>query len=102
MDYLKTLYSSVRALLVAYVAGGAMSVEAQTDQETTLWYQSRSAGTVEAYQRYLDEYPVGRYASDAFRGIVENSIAASRGGSDGGGTGAAAGAAGLGIAADLY
>lgn len=99
MDYLKTLFSSARALLVAYVAGGAMSAEAQSDRETQLWNECLAVGTVEACQRYLDEFPVGRYASDAFRTIVEISIDASRGGSA---SGSAAGLGGAGIVAELY
>ncbi len=76
MDYVKAFYGSVRALLAAYVVTHVNSASAQNaDAETSLWERAQSADSEAAYQRYLQEYPVGRYASDAFRALVEQSIA---------------------------
>jgi len=75
MDVLKALLASTRALMVAYVAGSIGSASAQTDDpEEQLWNQALERGTVEAFQRYLEEYPVGRHASEAFRYIVEGTV----------------------------
>lgn len=75
MDYVKAMLLSLRALIVAYVAGGMGDAEAQpADRQDVVWREALSQGTVEAFQRYLEEFPVGRHAGDAFRYIVEGSI----------------------------
>ena len=103
MDYIKTLYTSVRALLVAYVAGSSISAQAQSDSESQVWQRAQELGTIEANQDYLNQYPTGRFASDAFRNIVERSIEANRGSlGDGVAVGTTRGVVGTGIAADLY
>ncbi len=42
--------------------------------EAQVWQAAREIGTAEAYQRYLQLFPVGAYAEDAFRCIVERSV----------------------------
>lgn len=76
MRYIGVLYASIRALIIATLANGVGSAQAQgpLDPETAAWDAARAGGTAEAYQRYLELYPVGRYASAAFRCIVELSI----------------------------
>lgn len=78
MDYVKTIVNSLRALLVASVAHGVMSeAKAQNaDPEQQAWDRARQARTPEAYQNYLDRYPAGRYAVDAFREIVSGALPA--------------------------
>lgn len=75
MDHVKALLWSVRALMLASFMGGAGLAEAQPlDREEQVWRQALGQGTVEGFQRYLEEFPVGRHAGDAFRYIVEGSI----------------------------
>lgn len=71
MRYVTVLYATLRALLVAALAGGATLAEAQTDREAAAWEAARAANTVEAYQRYLELYPLGEHAGHAFRQIIE-------------------------------
>lgn len=73
MRYVGALYATLRALLVAALAGGAAVAQAQapSDRETAAWEAARAAGTVEAYQRYLELYPLGEHAGEAFREIIE-------------------------------
>jgi hypothetical protein len=80
MKYLATLCSSLRALMIAALAGGPVGavpqVQAQTspDREAAEWNSARGIGTAAAYQHYLEQYPVGRYAGDAFRRMIELTI----------------------------
>lgn len=77
MKYLATLCSGLRALMIAALAGGPPAVHAQTgtDREAAEWNAARGAGTPDAYQRYLELYPLGRYSGDAFRCIIELTVA---------------------------
>ncbi len=75
MRYLSVLYAGLRALMIATLSGGGgAQAQSPLDREVAEWDAARAAGTAEAYQRYLELYPVGRYASEAFRCIVELSI----------------------------
>lgn len=77
MKRLKLYYSAVRALLIGVLATGG-TAHAQEESialspEDTFWLDVKSLDTVEGYQSYLQNYPVGRFASEAFRQLVENS-----------------------------
>ncbi len=69
-----------RLLLLAAGAGHAAHAAAPANQsavritEAQVWQAAREIGTAEAYQRYLQLFPVGSYAEDAFRCIVEQSV----------------------------
>ena len=45
------------------------------DREAAEWNAARGTGTPDAYQRYLEVYPLGRYSGDAFRCIIELTVA---------------------------
>jgi hypothetical protein len=80
MRYLATLCSSLRALMIAALAGSpvgtATTAHAQSgaEREAAEWNSAQGLGTAAAYQRYLEQYPVGRHAGDAFRNMVELTI----------------------------
>jgi hypothetical protein len=76
VKYLATLYAGLRALMIAALAGSSASAQAPdgTNREAAEWNAARGAGTVEAFQRYLELYPLGRYSGEAFRSIVELTI----------------------------
>jgi hypothetical protein len=87
---LKASFRRFGTLLLATVAGSSMqpaemargqvdtqqSPAAPNDQGT--WTIARRAGTVAAYQRYLELFPTGAYAEDAFRLLIESSLRAPR------------------------
>lgn len=83
---LKAALSRFRALLLAATAGGAASVMGlgqaavgpdapivtAADQES--WTAAQAARTPEAYQRYLELFPTGAFAEEAFRLLIERSF----------------------------
>ncbi len=74
MKYLRALCASLRALTIAALASGAFGhAQAQqpTDPETVAWERARDENTLEAYQRYLELYPLGLHSTEAFQAIVE-------------------------------
>jgi hypothetical protein len=74
MKYLSALYASLRALAIAAVASVAVgSAHAQdpSDADTAAWNRARQEHTVEAYQRYLELYPLGAHSAEAFQAMVE-------------------------------
>lgn len=76
MDRLRRFYGSLRALLALGVAHCvATPGAAQTpDPETLAFERALREGTPEAFQSYLDSYPLGRFATEAFRELVARSL----------------------------
>ena len=68
MKLVVKFYATLRALLIASIAGSpALSQQSGfADQEEADWTQARREGTADAFQRYLERYPVGRHAAEAF------------------------------------
>ncbi|WP_027135009.1 hypothetical protein [Geminicoccus roseus] len=79
MKRLWLYYSAVRALLIGVIATGsagqahAQEASIELSPEDTFWLDVKAADTLEGYQNYLQAYPVGRFASEAFRRLVEQS-----------------------------
>jgi hypothetical protein len=75
MNRLATLLISLRALLLATLAG-APGVHAQElpSADDAAWAAAIEAGTAEACQQYLEEFPAGRHAEEAFRCLVEGQL----------------------------
>jgi hypothetical protein len=73
MRHANRFWATLRALLLAALAGSASPAPAQApgDSEAAAWQAAQAAGTIEAYQRYLEIYPLGPHAAEAFRSIVE-------------------------------
>jgi hypothetical protein len=79
VKYLATLCTSLRALMIAALAGGSVGGSSQAhaqggDREAAEWNAARGIGTAAAFQQYLEQYPVGRYAGEAFRYIIELTV----------------------------
>jgi hypothetical protein len=67
-------------LLAAAASGGAAAGHAPGEAQAAVspaeqaaWDRARSSGSTAAFQRYLELYPTGQYAEDAFRTLVEKS-----------------------------
>lgn len=83
---LKAALDRIRAVLLAAVAGGAAQLGGQAhaaiDAEQSMlgaaeqqsWADAQQRKTAQAYQRYLELYPTGQFAEEAFRLIIERSF----------------------------
>jgi hypothetical protein len=75
MRLMAALLASLRAALMAsFASSGALHAQQPTDADDAAWAAAQGAGTAEACQRYLDQFPVGRHANEAFRCLVEESL----------------------------
>lgn len=81
MRVMAALLASLRAALMAtFASSGAVHAQQPADADDAAWAAARSADSAEAYQRYLDQFPVGRHADEAFRSLIEESVGAEVGG----------------------
>lgn len=74
MRYSKALLAKLRALAIfALTSVTFTGVQAQTpeDPDTAAWKRARQENSVEAYQRYLELYPLGAHSAEAFQALVE-------------------------------
>jgi hypothetical protein len=71
MRWLTAVYASLKAVMIATLAvpGGGQAQSA----DDSAWEAARAAGTPEACQQYLTDYPTGAHASEAFECVVANS-----------------------------
>ena len=72
------LFWRLRTLLLAAAAGSAthapeIAQAAMSPSEQAAWDRARSSGNAAAFQRYLELFPTGQYAEEAFRVLVEKS-----------------------------
>ena len=82
---LKAALERLRALLLAAAAGSAppLAGHAQTAgpeqeligaAEQQVWSEAQRQRTAAAYERYLELFPTGQYAEEAFRLLIERSL----------------------------
>ncbi|MGF1476801.1 MAG: hypothetical protein ACFB6S_14680 [Geminicoccaceae bacterium] len=80
MDRIGRLIVALRTLVLASLATGAGGAAAQTptDADDADWVNAQEIGTLEAFERYLERNPTGKYAAQAFYRVTVMSIDASR------------------------
>ena len=72
MNRLATLLLSLRALVMASLAGTPLAHGQELPSaDDAAWAAAVEAGTADACQQYLEEFPAGRHAEDAFRCLIE-------------------------------
>lgn len=78
MRWMSKTVMSIKALMVAIIAGQGGSAEAQTatGPDDRAWEAVVAAGTAEACQQYLSDFPTGAHAEEAFRCLVEGVVPA--------------------------
>lgn len=80
MRWVAAMMASLRALVIASFAGSTSAPAQQpADADDAAWSNAQSSNTPDAYQRYLEQFPIGRHAEEAFRSIVERSVEAEQG-----------------------
>jgi hypothetical protein len=75
MSRLAIILLSLRALVMATLAA-APTAHAQglPSADDAAWAAALEAGTPEAYQGYLEEFPAGRHVELAFRLLIESQL----------------------------
>lgn len=72
MRWMAATYASVKALMIALVAGqGGSAIAQSANPDDHAWEAVRASGSAEACQQYLSEFPTGAHAEEAFRCLVE-------------------------------
>jgi hypothetical protein len=75
MSRLATLLLSLRALVMATLAGAPMAQGQELSSgDDAAWAAAVQAGTPGACQQYLEEFPAGRHAEEAFRCLIEGQL----------------------------
>jgi hypothetical protein len=77
MRWLGTVYASLWGLLVSSLAGsGVLQAQQLPNADDAAWAEARQAGSAEACQGYLQRFPAGRHAEQAFRCLIESRLEA--------------------------
>ena len=75
MNRLATLLVGLRALLLATLTGApAAQGQELPSADDAAWAAAIEAGTADACQQYLEEFPAGRHAEEAFRCLIEGQL----------------------------
>jgi hypothetical protein len=71
------LFLGLRALAIAALAGSPIGyAQAPSSPDDAAWATASELGTAEACQQYLEAFPAGRHAEEAFRCLIEGSLEA--------------------------
>jgi hypothetical protein len=73
MRRMAAIFLSLRALVITALAGSPAG-HAQESGDDAAWAAASEVGTAEACQQYLDAFPAGRHAEEAFRCLIEGSL----------------------------
>jgi hypothetical protein len=75
MNRLAILILSFRALVIATLAGAPIAHgQDLPNADDAAWAAAIEAGTAAAFQQYLEEFPAGRHAEEAFRWLIEGQL----------------------------
>jgi hypothetical protein len=74
MGWIAAVYASLRALALAALTGSVAQAQTPADADDRAWTEAQELDTAEAYQRYLEQFPVGRHVEGAFRNLVEEQL----------------------------
>jgi hypothetical protein len=74
MRRLAAVLLGLRALAIAALAGSPMAHGQSPSPDDDAWAAARDAGTAEACQGYLEAFPAGDHAEEAFRCLIEGGV----------------------------
>ena len=74
MGWIAAVFASLRALALATLAGSVAQAQAPADADDRAWANAQELDTAEAYQLYLEQFPVGRHVEEAFRSLIEEQL----------------------------
>jgi hypothetical protein len=64
----------LRALALTALAGPSLGHAQEPSADDAAWATASDLGTAEACQQYLEAFPAGRHAEEAFRCLIEDSL----------------------------
>jgi hypothetical protein len=70
------LFLGLRALAIAALVGSPIGHAQEPSADDAAWAAASDAGTAAACQDYLEAFPAGRHAEEAFRCLIEGSLEA--------------------------
>ena len=75
MKRLAAVLLGLRALAITALAGSpGAHAQGAPSADDAAWAAASDAGTAEACQRYLEAFPAGQHAEEAFRCLIEGSM----------------------------
>ena len=75
MKRLAAVLLGLRALAITALAGSPIGhAQAAPSADDAAWAAASDAGTAEACQQYLEAFPAGHHAEEAFRCLIEGSM----------------------------
>jgi hypothetical protein len=83
MRWIAAVYASLRAFALVALASSGVQAQAPADPDDQAWANAKELDTAEGYQRYLEQFPVGRHVEEAYRGLVEEHLESEFGSSGG-------------------
>jgi hypothetical protein len=77
MKRMAAIFLGLRALALAALAGSSSGhAQEGPTADDAAWAAASEVGTAEACQQYLEAFPAGRHAEEAFRCLIEGSLEA--------------------------
>jgi hypothetical protein len=73
VHWIKAWYGRFFAIVAATIGGVGGHAQAQ-DPDAEAWRRAEQAGTADAYQEYLDAFPVGRFMAEAYLRLIEEQL----------------------------
>ncbi|HZA67114.1 MAG TPA: hypothetical protein VE592_09185 [Geminicoccaceae bacterium] len=74
MKKLAAVLLGLRALAITALAGSPIGHAQSPSADDAAWAAAREAGTAEACQEYLQAFPAGQHAEEAFRCLIEGDL----------------------------
>jgi hypothetical protein len=75
MKRLAAILLGLRALAITALAGSPGGhAQDSPSADDAAWAAANDAGTAEACQQYLEAFPAGQHAEEAFRCLIEGSL----------------------------
>ena len=74
MRRVAAIFLGLRALAITVLAGSPIGHAQEPSADDAAWAAASEAGSAEACQQYLEAFPAGRHAEEAFRCLVEGGL----------------------------
>lgn len=73
-SFWRRLMALVALMSASLLHPNAADAQDPEQAEEALWRRAEDAGTAEAYEAYLRQYPLGRHTREAFRRVIDTAV----------------------------